>query len=58
MRKESEAAMEEKKELEDMVKPIIDYLKNNHNPHTAIVITDKRMVVVETVFSVPGKCID
>lgn len=39
--------------LSDITKPIIDYLRNHHTPHTAIVITDERVVVVEDKYSLP-----
>ena len=45
-------------ELEKLAKPLIEYLKENHHPHTAILITDDRVMVVETVLSVPDKFID
>ena len=45
-------------ELEKLAKPLIEYLKENHHPHTAIVITDDRVMVVETILSVPDKFIN
>lgn len=42
-------------QLEALAKPLMDYLKNNYHPHTAIVITDEQVVVVETVLSIPKK---
>ena len=39
--------------LEHLAKPLVKYLKENHNPHTAIVITDERVVVVEDVLGIP-----
>lgn len=45
-------------ELEKLSKPLIDYLKNNYHPHTAIVITEERVAVIETVLSIPKKCMD
>lgn len=46
--------MDEKYEnLLDIVKPAVNYLKNNHNPYTAIVITEERVVVVEDVCAFP-----
>lgn len=44
---------EKDKELEALVKPLIDFLRNNYNPHTAILITDDRVTVVEDVLSIP-----
>lgn len=40
-------------ELEKLAKPLVDYLRNNYNPHTTIVITDERVVVVEDVMGIP-----
>ncbi len=34
-------------------KELSDWLKNNFNPHTAIVITDMEVKIVETLSSVP-----
>lgn len=39
--------------LSDITKPIIDYLRNHHTPHTTTVITDERVVVVEDKYSLP-----
>lgn len=39
-------------ELENLAKPLAEYLKNNYHPHTAIVVTDERVTVVEDVVSV------
>ena len=45
--------------LLDITKPIIEYLRNHHTPHTAIVITDERVVVVEDKYSLPiSRCDD
>lgn len=44
-------------ELEQLAKPLIKYLKKSHHPHTAIIITDEQVAVIETVCSIPGKCI-
>lgn len=40
-------------ELECKAKPLVDYLRENYHPHTAIVITAERAVIVEDVMSVP-----
>lgn len=40
-------------ELEKLAKPLVDYLRNNYNPHTTIVITDERVSVVEDVIGIP-----
>ena len=45
--------------LSDITKPIIEYLRNHHTPHTAIVITDERVEVVEDKYSLPiSRCDD
>ena len=44
---------EKDKELEALAKPLIDFLRDNYHPHTAILITDDRVAVVETVLSIP-----
>lgn len=48
--------MEEKLNL--LAKPLIEYLKENHHPHIAIVVTDERVVVTEIVLSIPKSCMD
>lgn len=42
-------------ELTNLAQPLVDYLRQNYHPHTAIVITDERVTVVEDVMSVPFK---
>lgn len=44
---------EDMKILEVLAHPIVDYLRERYNPHTTIVITDNRVVMVEDVVSVP-----
>lgn len=44
--------------LKKLAEPLIEYLKENHNPHTSIVITGERIVVVEDVMSIPNKELD
>lgn len=39
--------------LEELARPLSDYIINNYHPHTAIVVTDERAVVVEDVMSAP-----
>lgn len=46
--------MHEHEKLLEMSKPLIDYLKENYHPHTAIVVTGERVMVVETSVSVPN----
>lgn len=42
-----------KSELENLARPLAQYLRDNHNPHTTIVITAERVVVVEDVIGIP-----
>lgn len=42
-------------ELEVMARPIVEYLKANYHPHAAVVITSNRVVVTETLLSVPTR---
>ena len=46
--------MEELKELKKLAEPLVELLKNNYHPHTAIIITEERTVVVEDVLSIPN----
>ena len=46
--------MNEHEKLLEMSKPLIDYLKENYHPHTVIVVTEERVMVVETSVSVPS----
>ena len=39
--------------LIDLTAPLVEYIRENHHPHTAIVITDERVVVVEDVIGIP-----
>lgn len=43
--------------IEELTKPLIDYLKDNYHPYTSIVITPERAAVIETVQSIPEECI-
>lgn len=40
--KRGETKMNEHEKLLEMSKPLIDYLKDNYHPHTAIVVTEER----------------
>lgn len=44
--------------LEELTKPLIKYLEENCHPYTSIIITEERVAVVETVLSIPRKCIN
>lgn len=41
------------KSLEELAKPLMQYLKENCHPYTSIVITEERIAVLETVLSIP-----
>ena len=56
--KEVYVAVEERNDrIEELKKPIIDYLKDKYLPYTSIVITPERVAVIETVQSIPKDCI-
>ena len=40
-------------ELKQMARPLVDYLRKYHHPHTTIVITDDRMDVLESLIGIP-----
>lgn len=40
-------------ELESLSRPLVEYLRKKHHPHTAIVVTDERAVLVEEMLGVP-----
>lgn len=39
--------------LEHLARPLVEYLRENHHPHTSIVVTDERVVVIEDVLGIP-----
>lgn len=40
-------------ELEALAKPLAEYLQKNHHPHTAVVVTRERVVLVEELMGAP-----
>lgn len=40
-------------ELQHLAEPLVKYLRENLHPHTAIVVTDDRVAVVEDIAGVP-----
>lgn len=40
-------------ELESLARPLVEYLRKKYHPHTAIVVTDERAVLVEEMLGVP-----
>ena len=45
--------MEKIKEIEEITKPIVEYLKKNYNPHTSIIIDREYIRVVSDEVSIP-----
>lgn len=45
---------EKMKELEELAKPLLEFLRDNYHPHTAIIVTEERTVVVEDIASIPN----
>jgi len=41
------------KDLEIACKPIVDYLKENYNPYTSVIITDTQIKLVEDLAGIP-----
>ena len=39
--------------LNELAKPLMEYMMENCHPHSAIVITAERTAVIETVLSIP-----
>lgn len=45
--------MEKIKEIEEITKPIIEFLKQNYNPHTTIIINQDCIKVVVDEIGIP-----
>lgn len=45
--------MEKIKEIEELTKPIIKYIKDNYNPHTTIVISQDYIKIVVDEINIP-----
>lgn len=43
--------------IEELAKPLIEYLRDSYRPYTSIVVTPERVTVIETVQSIPAVCI-
>ena len=50
---ESEVSTMEK--LEEICKPLIEYIRQNHNPHTEIVVTSDSITVKQNIIGIPEK---
>ena len=46
------------KSLEEVCKPVVDYLKNNYHPHCTVVITDSEIRLVEDKIGIPVRSDD
>ena len=46
--------MEKIKELEVLCKPIVEYLKENYDPYTNIIISDSNIRVTQDVIGIPN----
>lgn len=40
-------------ELSEMAKPVIDFIKNNYNPHTTVIINEDSIKVVTDEINIP-----
>ena len=45
--------LKELEEIDNLCKPIVEYLHRDFNPHTAIIITDECIKVVSDEISIP-----
>lgn len=45
--------MSEAEELEKLCKPVVDWLKKNHDPHTEVHITVDHIDLMESVIGIP-----
>lgn len=41
--------------LEEICKPLIEYIRQNHNPHTEIVVTSDSITVKQNIIGIPEK---
>ena len=46
--------MKEIVELEELARPLVDFLRDNYHPHVSVIVTDERVVVVEELISIPS----
>ncbi|NFS61085.1 hypothetical protein FDF00_09010, partial [Clostridium botulinum] len=44
---------EELKKIEEVCKPVVDYLKKNYDPHCTVVITDSQIRLVRDEIGIP-----
>lgn len=54
-KKRKEKIMEEFDKFYELVKPVSDYLRENYDPHTTVIITDEIAKIVTDNISVPIK---
>lgn len=48
-----EPVQEQIKKLEEVCKPVVDYLKENYSPHSTAVITDSRIRLMKDEIGIP-----
>ena len=41
-------------DIQKLAQPLVEYMRDNFNPHTTIAITSERIAVVEDVLSMPN----
>jgi len=44
---------ESMKSLEKVCKPVVDYIRDNCNPHVTVIITDNQIKLVEDKMGIP-----
>ncbi|MGG7058748.1 hypothetical protein ACQPUZ_10660 [Clostridium tertium] len=47
--------IEDMKKLEEMCKPIVEFLKENYGPYSTVVITDTHIKLTRDEFGIPVK---
>lgn len=52
------AKREDMKKLEEMCKPIVEFLKENYSPYATVVITDTNIRLTRDEFGIPVKSND
>lgn len=47
---------QEMDDLKQLTDPLVNYLREKHHPHTAIVVTDTRAVLTDDAIMAPSSC--
>ena len=42
-------------DIQKLAQPLVEYMRDNYNPHVSIVITSERIAVIEDVLSIPNE---